>query len=235
MTSTPSFIFSCSYLLVFPLLVGVLFQEVSWCSWLPPTLFYGRPPPGYECVSRAFLDSHSPWCLWSQFPHERRCGHSPVDAHHPWWVCTLPGHCAHSLVGACGLRPLRDEVWTLPSRCAHSPDWRVTGWRADSSCCCRGIPQSAPQGLCFFGKILLLNPAAPSLQGRACPLTQPTSPARPRTFRVRAPHSSTLKSPQLAPMVSVGLPLRPYSPPCDFKQPGLSQADQALFGRGGSC
>ena len=36
--STPSFTFCC-YLLVVPLLVGLLFQEVSWCSQLLPTLF----------------------------------------------------------------------------------------------------------------------------------------------------------------------------------------------------
>ena len=38
-TSTLSFTFFYSYLLVFPLLVGFLFQEVSWCSRLLPTLF----------------------------------------------------------------------------------------------------------------------------------------------------------------------------------------------------
>ena len=63
----PSPFFS-SYLLVFPLLVGFLFQEVSWCSRILPTLFCGRPPLGYECACRAFLNSHSAWCLWSQFP-----------------------------------------------------------------------------------------------------------------------------------------------------------------------
>ena len=33
--STPSFTFSCCYLLVVPLLVGFLFQQVSWCLQLP--------------------------------------------------------------------------------------------------------------------------------------------------------------------------------------------------------
>ena len=59
-------------------------------------------------------------------------------------------------------------------------------------------------------------------QGRACPLTQPTSPARPETVWVRVPHGPTLNSPQPAPMVSVGLPLCPYSPPYDLKQLALS-------------
>ena len=40
MTSTPSFTFFSSYLLVFPLLVGFLFQEVSCCPQLLPTLFF---------------------------------------------------------------------------------------------------------------------------------------------------------------------------------------------------
>ena len=36
------------------------------------------------------------------------------------------------------------------------------------------------------------------------------------------------KSPQPAPAVSLGLPLCPYSPPCDFRQPGLSQCCSGL-------
>ena len=39
---------------------------------------------------------------------------------------------------------------------------------------------------------------------------------------MRASHGATLNSPQPASTVSVGLPLSPYSPPWDFKQPGLS-------------
>ena len=52
-------------------------------------------------------------------------------------------------------------------------------WTGDWSCCCSRIPQSAPEGLFLFEKILVLNPATPSIQGRTCPLMQPTSPARP--------------------------------------------------------
>ena len=38
------------------------------------------------------------------------------------------------------------------------------------------------------------------------------------------PHTAQLSTlPSLAPTASVGLPLHPYSPPCDFKQPGLCQ------------
>ena len=123
-------------------------------------------------------------------------------------------------------------VQTLPSGCAHSSDGWVAGWRGDWSCCCRGIPQSAPEGLFPFGKILLLNPVTPSMQGRVCPLTQPTSPARPWTVRVRVPHGPTLNSPQPVPTVFVGLPLRPYSPPCDFKQPGFSRCCSRGFSQG---
>ena len=72
----------------------------------------------------------------------------------------------------------------------------------------------------------------PSIQGRACPLTQPTSPARLGTLWVRVPHGPTLNSPQPVPMVSMGLPLCPYSLPCDFKQPGLSQCCSSLVWQG---
>ena len=71
-----------------------------------------------------------------------------------------------------------------------------------------------------------------SIQGRACSLTQPTSPTRQGTVRVRAPHGPTLNCPQSAPTVSVILPLHPYSPPCDFKQPGLSQCCSSLVWHG---
>ena len=67
---------------------------------------------------------------------------------------------------------------TLPGQCAHCWDGQVARWRGDCSCCYRGIPQSFPKGLVLFGKILLLNPGAPSVQGRVCPLPQSTSPAR---------------------------------------------------------
>ena len=137
-----------------------------------------------------------------------RCRHSLVGAHRLWWVSRLP------------------------NQCACSRDGLVGGWRGDWSCCCRGIPQRTPEGIFLFGKILLLNPAAPSIQGRACPLTQPTSPARPGTEWVRVPHGPTLNSPQPAPTVSVGLPLHPYSPPWDFKQPGLSWCCSSLVGSG---
>ena len=148
-------------------------------------------------------------------------------------VRTLPGGCAQTpvtghptLVGACSLSSLRDEVYTVPSGCAQSPN----GWQW--SCCCGGIPQSAPEGLFLFGKILLLNPVAPSVQGGACPLTQPTSPAGSGTVRVRVAQVPTFNSPQPVSTVALGFPLRPYSPPCDFRQPGRSQCCSGLVWQG---
>ena len=99
-------------------------------------------------------------------------------------------------------------------------------WRGDWSCCCRGIPKSAPEGLFLFERILLLNPALP---GSLCTRKGLSSHSAHLSsyagiVRVRAPHSPTLNSPQPAPSVS-GLQvcsLCPYSPPCNFKQRGLS-------------
>ena len=91
-----------------------------------------------------------------------------------------------------------------------------------------------PRVFFFLGQSFcsILRLPAPSIQGTAGPLTQPTSAARPGTVRVRAPHGPTLNSHQLAPKVSVGLPLLPYSPPCDFKQTGLSQCCSSLVWQG---
>ena len=50
---------------------------------------------------------------------------------------------------------------------------RAARYRGDWSCCCRRVPQTAPESLFILGKILLLNPVAPSIPGRACLLTQP--------------------------------------------------------------
>ena len=66
-------------------------------------------------------------------------GTLPVAGHPP------PG-------GACSLSSLRDEVWTLPSGCAQSPDGWVAEWRGEWSCCCWGIPQNALRVFFFLGK-----------------------------------------------------------------------------------
>ena len=81
------------------------------------------------------------------------------------------------------------------------PGW-VVGWRGDWSCCCRGIPQSAPEGLFLFRKNPPAQSLAPSIQGRACPLTQPPSQARPGAVRARIAGGPTFNSPPPAPVVS---------------------------------
>ena len=97
----------------------------------------------------------------------------------------------------------------------------------------QGNSLKCPRGsFSFWENILLLNPVAPSVQGKACPLAQPTSPARPGVVRVRIPGGPTFNSPQPVPEVSLGFPLHPYSPPCDFRQPGLSQCCSGLVWQG---
>ena len=90
--------------------------------------------------------------------------------------------CAHSPVGACGLRhpPVVHSLqpnFRLGLNTRHSPegvlDRLAARWREDWSCCCRGIPQSAPNGLFLFEKILLLNPAAPYKEGPVLSLSPP--------------------------------------------------------------
>ena len=110
-----------------------------------------------------------------------------LGVHTPWSLDTLPW-----------LVP----VVSLPSqmRCTQTPVGAHTpqkgGWPGgeETEAVAAGKPQSAPEGLFLFGKILLLNPATPSIQGRACPLAQPTSPARPGTVCIRAQHGPTLNS-----------------------------------------
>ena len=181
MASPPSFTFFSSYLLVFPLLMGFLFLEVSWCSQLLPTLFFMvalllsmgvraepsliRTLPGACSLSSLRDELQALPGGWAHSlllgtlpqavpvvsaPSEMRCRHSPVNEHTPWLLGTLPV-AGHPLPGgACSLSSLQDEVCTVPQ-------W-VAGWRGDSSCCCRGIPQSALEGLFLLGK----NPLAQS-------------------------------------------------------------------------
>ena len=94
----------------------------------------------------------------------------------------------------------------------------------------QGCSPKCPPGSFSFWE----NPPAQSygslLQGRACPLAQPTSPARLGTVRVRDQHSPTLNSPWPVPMLHLVLiPL----PATSSNQVSLGAA-QALFGRGGS-
>ena len=45
-------------------------------------------------------------------------------------------------------------------------------------------------------------------------------------------HAAPLSTPQPVPVVSLGFPLHPYSPPCDFRQPGLSHCCSGLVWQG---
>ena len=125
------------------------------------------------------------------------CVEALQDAHSPW--CFWFGLDApYTLEGAPGSRVERRLELLLQENSPNCPRVSFSFWE-----------NPPPQSCC-------------SIQGRACPLTQPTSPATLGTVWVRAPHGPTLNSPQPVPTVCVCLPFRPYSPPCDFNQPGLS-------------
>ena len=144
---------------------------------------------------------------------------------------TVPGCWGHSW--SLGTLPWVVPVVSAPSemRCTQSSD-RWQGGEETGAVAAGEFPKVPQRVVFFLGKIPLLNPVAPSLQGRACPLTQPTSPARPGAVRVRIACSPTFNSPQPVPTVSLGFPLRPDSPPCDFRQPGLSQCCSGLVWQG---
>ena len=112
-----------------------------------------------------------------------------------------------------------------------SQEHRAAQWRGDWSCCCQRIPQTAPNVFFFLRESSCSILPLHTRKGLSS-LAQPTSPVRPGNVRVRAPHHPTLNSPQPAPTVSVCLPLRPYSLPCDFKQPGLSWCCSSLVWQG---
>ena len=86
------------------------------------------------------------------------------------------------------------------------------------------IPQTARWSDSFFF-FFLRNSSCSSLplhtrKGLSSP--SPTSPTRPRTIQVMAQHGQCTQSLWVL-TAPVCLLLHPYSPPCDFKQPGLSQ------------
>ena len=212
---------------MFPLLVGFSFQEVSRCSWSLPS-----PPLGYGCVLGAF-----PWLTLSLLPLV-----SGLSELHSLWLVpvvlgppellTLPSGCLwsqspiHRLHSSLSTSDLGSIFPTAPQECwvGGCVEWRLELLVQENSPNC-------PRGSFSFWE----NPPAQSwhsIQGRACPLTQPTSPARPGTIWVTAPNGPTLNFPQVVPTVSVCLPLHPYSSPCDFKQPGLSQCCSSLVWQG---
>ena len=161
-----------------------------------------------------------------------RCGHSLVSAHSPRSVCTLPGLCIHSPGSACGLSSLQDEVCTLPNQCAHCLDGQVAGWRGDWSFAAGNSPKCS-QGsfLCVEGEsscsilCLLLYKEGPVLS-HSPPLQLNHRLSRSGSHTTRL---STL--PRQHPGL-VCLSLCPYSPPYNFKQPGLSWCCSSLVWQG---
>ena len=149
-----------------------------------------------------------------------RCTQSPVGAHTPWSLGTHPGWCLwsvsskmrgrHSLVGA------------------HTP-W-TAGGEETGAVAAAEFPKVPLRVFFFLGKSSCLILWLPLYKEGS--VTQPTSPARPGSVRVRAPHGPTIPSqcPQ-SPWVYhfVLIPL----PETSSNQVSHGVA-QALFGRGGS-
>ena len=96
---------------------------------------------------------------------------------------------------------------------------------------------NCPQVSLYFHFFFLRNSSCSilrSIQGRAHPLTMTTSPARLGDCPGQGPTQPNSHSPQLVHMVSVGLPLRLYWPPCNSSNQVSLGAAQIFFGRGGS-
>ena len=85
--------------------------------------------------------------------------------------------------------------------------------------------------MCHFAFFLRNSFCSNLPQGRACPLTHPTSPTRPGTNQVKAHPCQCTQSPLIL-SVPVCLLLHPYSHSCDVKQPGLSQCCSNLVRQG---
>ena len=126
----------------------------------------------------------------------------PVGGHTPSSLSTLPGHWPFSR--SLGTLPQLVPVVSAPSkmRCRHSRSMRTApdGWwgREETGAVAAGeFPKVPPQVFFLWGKS-----CGSLLTRKACPLTQPTSPARPETVRVRVTHGPTFNSPQPAPVVS---------------------------------
>ena len=149
----------------------------------------------------------------------------PSELHSPWLVPVVSGPSP---------APPRYTLFPGASDLGLKPPtpWRehqLVGWRGDwSCCCCRGIPQSDPE---FFEKILLLSPAAPYKGG---PVLSHSPPLwLDQDCLGQGP---TGPDSQLSLAGTHGLcgftTLHPYSPPCDFKQPGLSPCHSSLVWQG---
>ena len=162
--------------------------------------FAGHPPPDGSCSLSSLQDE----------------------------VRALPGSWAHSRL--LGTLPRVVPVVSAPSemRCAQSPD-RWWGGEGTGAVAAGEFPKVPQRVFFFLGKILPLYPVAPSLQGRACLLTQLGWGLSRSGSHARGP---TFNCPRPLPAVSLGFPLSPYSLPCDFRQPGLSQCCSGLVWQG---
>ena len=147
----------------------------------------------------------------------------------PLKVCTVPD--------ASDVCP---EVGTLP--CALDLGWMpptlwlehwAARWRGDWTCCCRRIPQTAPEGHLLFEKILL-NPATPYKEGPVfshsppLQLDQGLSQSGPHIAQLLTLSSQCPQSLWVYHFVLIPLPVT------SSNEVSFSAA-QILFGRGGSC
>ena len=139
---------------------------------------------------------------------EMRCRHSPVNS-----------QCALSPVGAATPWSTR----TLPVPAGGQVERRL-------ELLLQGNSPKCPKGLFLLGKILLLPPY------KERPVLSHSPPLQLDQGLSRSgSHAAQLSTlPSCPPPASMGLPLHPYSPPCDFKQPGLSWCCSSLVlqGRG---
>ena len=120
------------------------------------------------------------------------------------------------------------------------PKHRAAGWGGGQSGCCRGIPQTATKCL-FFHFFFLRNSSCSSLplhtrKGLSFHTAHLSSYTGDYLVQGPSPPNSQL-SPASAqsPWVLTDpmcLPLHPYSPPCNFKQLGLSQCCSNLVWQG---
>ena len=149
-----------------------------------------------------------PWCALCLVP--QMCAGRSSE------VCTLPGALG---LGSIPPTPLQ-ECW-------------VAGWRGDWSCCCRRIPQSAPECLFLFEKILLLSPATPYKEGPVLSHSPPLqldwglSGSGPHMSQLSTLPSWYPQSPWVYHFSLIPLPVT------SSNQVSLSAA-QAFFGKGGS-
>ena len=102
----------------------------------------------------------------------------------PFLICTQP---ASNPVPQQPLVPQVPALGVSVGPSTPSQEHQAAGWGAGWSGCCRRIPPNS-RGVSLFHFFFLRNSSCLSLgpHTRACPLTQPTSPNRLGTVRVRA-------------------------------------------------